>query len=58
MSRGDKIYLLGLGSTLRAGLKPMQPMQLHRAPCLWGPTPWCLGSLFIFVRYTLRLKIQ
>jgi len=44
--------------TIRTGLKPMQPMQLHWAPCLWRPAPWCLGRLFIFVRYTLRLRIQ
>ena len=25
--------------TGRAGLKPMQPMQLHWAPRLWGPAP-------------------
>jgi len=42
----------------RAGLNPMQPVQLHWAPRLWGPAPWCLGRLFIFVRYTLRLRIQ
>jgi len=23
-----------------------------------GPAPWCLGRLFIFVRYALRLRIQ
>ena len=23
-----------------------------------GPAPWCLGRLFIFARYTLRLRIQ
>jgi len=42
----------------RAGLKPMQPMQLHWAPRLWGPAPWCLGRLFIFAGYTLCLRIQ
>ena len=42
----------------RAGLKPMQPMQLHWAPRLWGPAPWCLGGLLIFSRYTLRLGMQ
>jgi len=44
--------------TLKAGLKPMQPMQLHWAPRLWGPAPWCLGRLFMFARYTFRLRIQ
>jgi len=39
----------------RAGLKPMQ---LHWAPRLWGPAPWCVGRLFIFARYTLRLRNQ
>jgi len=28
---------------VRAGLKPMQPMQLHWAPRFWDPAPWCLG---------------
>jgi len=42
----------------RAGLNPMQPMQLHWSPRLWGPTPWCLGILFIFARYTLCFRIQ
>ena len=42
----------------RAGLKPMQPMQLHWAPRLCCPAPWCLGRLFIFAGYTLRLRIQ
>jgi len=47
---------LACGCTVcRAGLKPMQ---LHWAPRLWGPAPWCLGRLFIFARCTLRLKIQ
>ena len=27
----------------RAGLKPMQPMQLHWAPCLWGPRGMVFG---------------
>jgi len=27
-------------------------------PHLWGPAPWCLGRLFCFARYTLRLRIQ
>jgi len=43
---------------VRAGLKPMQPMQLDWALRLWGPPPWCLGRLFIFARYSLRLRIQ
>jgi len=30
----------------------MQPMQLHWAPCLWGP------KLFIFARYSLRSGFQ
>jgi len=30
----------------RAGLKPMQPMQLHWAPRLWGPAPlWPRASV-------------
>jgi len=29
--------IFGNDQTSRAGLKPMQPMQLHCAPCLWGP---------------------
>ena len=43
---------------LRASLKPMQPMRLHWAPRLWGPAPWSLGRLFIFVRYSLGSRIQ
>ena len=27
----------------RAGLKPMQPMQLHWAPRLWGPRAMLFG---------------
>jgi len=28
-------------------------------PLAFGdPAPWCLGRLFIFARYTLRLRIQ
>jgi len=50
-------YFVRMGDC-RAGLKPMQPMQLHWAPLLWGLAPWCLGRLFSFARYTLRLRIQ
>jgi len=49
------IVLLCKKAAPRAGLKPMQPMQLHWTPRLWGPTPWWL---FIFARYTKRLRIQ
>jgi len=45
------IYVFGC----RAGLKPMR---LHWAPRFWDPAPWCLGRLFIFARYTLRLRNQ
>jgi len=45
-------------TTRRADLNPMQPMQLHWSPRLWGPAPWCLVRLFIFSRYPLRSKIQ
>ena len=74
----DPISLI-LGT--RAGLKAMQPMQLHWAVRLWGsrasggpaplgaprlwgprasggPAPWCLGRLFIFVRYSGDRKLQ
>jgi len=34
-------------SRRRAGLKPMQ---LHWSPRLWGPSPWWLDRLFIFVQ--------
>jgi len=40
----------------------------HWSRCNWcscigprasgGPAPWCLGRLFSFTRYTLRLRIQ
>jgi len=40
----------------RAGLKPMQPMQLHWASGV--PAPWCLGRLFIFAKYSLLSRIQ
>jgi len=39
----------------RAGLKLMQ---LHLAPRLWGPAPWCLVRSFIFSRYRLRSRLQ
>jgi len=42
----------------RAGLKPMQPMQLHWAPRLCGTASLYLGRLFIFDRYILPLRIQ
>jgi len=29
-------------------------MQLHWAPRLWDPAPWCLGRLFIFARPCAR----
>jgi len=29
----------------------------NRCSCI-GPALWCLGRLFIFARYTLRLRIQ
>jgi len=51
------LYVL-TSSKGRAGLKPMQPMQLHWAPRLWGPAPWCLSRLFIFSKYSLRSRIQ
>jgi len=41
----------------RAGLKLMQPMQLHWPRASEGPVPWCLGKLFIFSRYSFHSRI-
>jgi len=40
----------------RAGLKPMQPMQLHWAPHLWGPRGMVFGQAVHFCQILLELE--
>ena len=46
-------------SANKAGLTPMLPMQLHWAPCLWGPRAMVFRQFVHFCRipYSLRLRI-
>jgi len=57
---GDALKLLLFGialpqlcSKVSAGLKPMQPMQLH-----WASRHGIWEDCSFFARYTLRLRIQ
>jgi len=41
---------------IRAGLKPMQPMQLHWAPRPWGPHAMVFGKIDHFCQIPLSLE--
>jgi len=41
---------------IRAGLKPMYPMQLHWAPRLWGSRAMVVGQVVHFCQVILALK--
>jgi len=43
--------------SVKAGLKPVQPMRMYWALRLRGPRPMMVGQLFIFARYSLRTTI-
>jgi len=49
--------LVNLTLKPRVGLKPLQLMQLHWAPCLRGPRAMTFGRLLIFARYYLHTRI-
>jgi len=41
---------------VRAGLKPMQPMQLHWAPRVWGPRAMVFGQVVHFCSKFLQRR--